>query len=148
MLLILTEFVIYRHEFHHGINQYLRTKVRTNLKLHNGLPFLIRNIQDIVDFNTRFPSPEGYNQEKIIQSSLVDGLQNATYQAIRRTNQEGAKAYLNGIFQKYKLDAIMLPTNNSELVPDAAGFPHITVAHINLESLAVLLIAFSPDFKH
>ena len=117
------------HEFKEGINDYLRHKVKQNEVWIDGKIKKMWNLNDIIEFNKEFPSPEGYNQDILIQAQATDGLKNNTYIAERAKNKMGAQVYLNYIFQKYALDAIVVPTetNVSSAYPAIAGYPHITV---------------------
>jgi hypothetical protein len=115
------------HEFKAELNDYLRLAVGNNEVLVGGQVKRIKDLADIIKFNERFPSPEGYDQAVLIQSQETDGIKNKTYIAERDKNKLGAQLYANYIFEKYSVDAIMIPTANSTSIPAISGYPHITV---------------------
>jgi len=120
--------LVFLHEFKHGINEYLQTKVKQNLRTSNGRTYSIASLDDIIEFNKKCPSAAGsYNQDLLIRASQTDGILNKTYLAEREKNQKGAKLYASYLFDKYSLDAVIVPSLNASRIPAVAGYPIITI---------------------
>jgi len=127
LFLLPIEFITESHEFKADLNEYLATRVRSNsVMTPNGLK-TIRNVADIIAFNEKSKIPPALLvQQVLISVEATDGLQNATYEAERDKNKGAAQIFIDYVFLKYSLDAVVVPSGETH-IPALAGYPYITV---------------------
>lgn len=153
------------HEFKYYLNKYLQEDVANKYPLPrppslfssnivstetpeaylSGIsPYRrVKTLEDIIKYNNEHPTPEGYNQDYLIMAQATDGLLNETYIEARDSNRALAREYLDYVFDKYHLDAIVTPSEyrnegitekkfkdfpvNGFTVACIAGYPTISV---------------------
>jgi len=126
---------VFHYEFKAGLNKYLAART--------GVP--IRSLKDAIEFNDKNKDREMpyFGQERFLQAEAKGPLTDEAYrealQKCRKLSREG----IDGVLQKHRLDALVMPTGNpawptdyvngdhflgSSSTPAAiAGYPNITV---------------------
>ncbi|WP_426492584.1 amidase [Hymenobacter sp. 102] len=139
------EYDVLLYEFKDGVNKYLSTAGAG-----------VKTLTDVIRFNSENkPKAMPFFQQEILESSdKLENLRSANYQAALRKSHEGAKAALDGVLRKEKLDGIVAITNSPARCIDLingdggggpgfsspaamAGYPHITVPMGQVHGLPV-----------
>ena len=152
-----TAFDLLLHEFKDGVNKYLEG-------LGDNAP--IKSVEELIAFNKNdsVNSMPYFSQELLELSQAKEGLESETYQQvleklIRLSRKEGLDATLS----KYKLDAVVAPTNSPAWLTDyengdkyevyssspaaRSGYPNITVPAGNVEGLPIGISFFSGPYQ-
>lgn len=111
-------------DFKIGLNKYL-----TEL---SDVPTGVRSLADLIKFNVDHADKELIPPHYIDQSQLIasEATQiNDTYNvALAELQDLGRSGGIDGLLEKYSLDAILIPTNlMSSMIASLAGYPIVTV---------------------
>ncbi|EDL63883.1 amidase [Bacillus sp. SG-1] len=108
------------YEFKAGINAYLKT-VDPSLG--------IRNLSDIIRFNTETGEPAlKYGQKVMEESEETKGLIDPLYlRSLEKDQYLSKKNGIDAVLKEHQLDAIVFPNNFGAMIPAKAGYPSITV---------------------
>jgi amidase len=104
-----------------GLKRYLGAYLETR----SGIP--IRNLEDLVQFNQRYPGEEGYGQALLIVSSETDFDEDTYNQLWQQMLTENAGA-IDDVLQAHELDAMVMDVGSPGLnVTPLAGYPGVMV---------------------
>lgn len=102
-------------------------------------------LKHVIEFNKKYPTRQGYNQEFLERADALDGMANQTYTNATITNVNTIRKTLNIIFEKYDLDAIAAPGLSTGIMKNVmfryfaiAGYPYIIV------STKIIQLIFNP----
>ena len=129
------EYDVLLYEFKDGVNKYLA-----------GAGAGVKTLSDVIAFNTqnKAKAMPFFQQEILEASDKLGDLTTPAYQKALKKSRDGARAALNGVLQKNRLDALVAITNSPARCIDLingdagggpgfsspaamAGYPHITV---------------------
>lgn len=151
-----SELEVLLYEFKADLNAYLKTRPS----------LLVKTLADIITFNEAKRSVEMpyFEQDRMIKAEKKGPLTEAAYKDalasnLRLTREEGIDAVIN----KYKLDAIVAPSNGPAWLTDLvtgdhvgggcsqpaaiAGYPHITVPAGFVHGLPIGISFFGPAWS-
>ncbi|RSK31746.1 amidase [Hymenobacter metallilatus] len=139
------EYDVLLYEFKDGVNKYLATAGAS-----------VKTLTDVIRFNVENkPKAMPFFQQEILETSdKLEGLSSSKYQEALRKSHDGAKAALDSVLRKEKLDGIVAITNAPARCIDLingdsgggpgfsspaamAGYPHITVPMGQVHGLPV-----------
>lgn len=108
------------YEFKAGINAYLKT-VDPSVG--------IRNLSDIIRFNTETGKPAlKFGQKVLEESEETKGLIHPVYlKSLEKDQYLSKKNGIDAVLKEHQLDAIVFPNNFGAMIPAKAGYPSITV---------------------
>jgi amidase len=150
------ELELFRYELKAGVEAYLASRGA-------GIPH--RTLLDIVAFNQRNRDRElaYFGQEYFVEAAAKGPLTDPKYRALRRRLLAAARAGLNGLLTRRRLDAVVCMTagpawcidlvNGDQFTggdpsyPAIAGFPHVTVPAGRVQGLPVGLSFFGPAWS-
>lgn len=93
----------------------------------------IFSLADVIKYNDLNPPSEGYDQKLLKMSEATDGLRNLTYLSARHENRRDSMNFIDSMFEKYGVDALLTPCDSNSgmnlFVHGAhGGYPSITVS--------------------
>ncbi len=140
------EWTVLQCEFKDGINNYLTA--------HPELPY--RTLTDLIEYNRKNTANEmpWFAQEILEMSDQTKGLEDKKYhEALKKCRELSRNKGIDAIVDKYKLDAMIAPTNGAAWVIDfvngdnfgggssqlaaVAGYPSVTVPAGNIKGLPI-----------
>ncbi|PKQ62002.1 amidase [Labilibaculum filiforme] len=150
------EFEVLLYEFKHDLNNYL-----------NNCKFpIVKSLEDIIHFNEQYKHLEmpWFEQEIMEMANLKGDLTETKYlEALAKCKELSGKKGINASIEKYRIDALIAPTNgpawNIDLVngdhygggssaPAAvSGYPNITVPAGFIHSLPIGISFFAEAFS-
>ncbi|GGL90440.1 amidase [Nakamurella endophytica] len=106
-----------QYEFKHDIAAYLQTYTSAKYP---------KTLQDLIDFNNRHADAElkYFGQEIFLQAQARGPLTDPAYQAARRNARTVAQHAIDDTLARYKLDAIIAPTNSPAWPTDLINGDH------------------------
>nr|WP_321407561.1 amidase [uncultured Carboxylicivirga sp.] len=140
------EWTVLQCEFKDGINKYLAA--------HPVLPY--KTLTDLIEFNKKNASKEmpWFEQEIFELCDQTNGLEDEKYkESIKKCKELSQAKGIDKLVDKYKLDALMAPTNGSAWVIDfvngdnfkggssqlaaVSGYPSVTVPAGDIKGLPI-----------
>lgn len=88
----------------------------------------IHTLADIIKFNKTHPGRRHYPQEELIQSNATKDINDPIYIQAKTRNVTAARNAIDEVLlNKYKLDAVVIPTGPIPLLSAVAGYPLVTI---------------------
>ncbi len=151
-----SELEVLLYEFRADLNAYLKT--RSSLR--------VRSLSDVIAFNEERRSEEMpyFEQDLMIKAEAKGPLTETAYQdALARNHRLTREEGIDAVISKYRLDAIVAPSNSPAWLTDwvtgdhvsggcsqpaaIAGYPHITVPAGFVHGLPVGISFFGPAWS-
>ncbi|HSX60670.1 MAG TPA: amidase [Tahibacter sp.] len=150
------EMTVWTYEFKTAVNAYLATR--------RGVP--IANLSELIAWNRAHPAQElgPFGQELLEQAQASGTLNDRAYkQALASLRRYARKDGVDAAMKKYKIDVLVVPSNNPSWVTDpvngdrftavtstiaaAAGYPSITVPLGDVRGLPIGLTFIGPAWS-
>lgn len=132
------------HEFKTNVNDYLRNVEYddNSNEISKSPGHLVHSeeegpptLKHVIEYNKKYPTLQGYNQEILERAEAIDGMANETYTDARTNNVNTIRKMLDDIFENYDLDAIAAPGISTGILKNImyryfaiAGYPYIIVS--------------------
>ncbi|MEO5583498.1 MAG: amidase, partial [Saprospiraceae bacterium] len=111
------EFIVLKYEFKDGINKYLSNS-------HHAM----KSLDDIIKFNNenKEKAMPFFQQELLEQCAVLGDLNTKEYKLALKNSHEIAKADIDGLLKKDKLDALIGPASGASWCIDKVNGDHFT----------------------
>ncbi|KAH9934096.1 amidase signature enzyme [Amylocystis lapponica] len=116
------EHVVLRGDFKVDVEKYISGLVE--------VPTGVKNLADLIDFNTQHAEQElvePYWNDQSIFIEAQAGSQNQEYHDALAADYELGRGGIDGVLKAHNLDALVMPTEHASTPPAIAAYPIITV---------------------